>query len=92
VEVKVADRNHPITAGLADFTIRDETYNRLYVAPEVHVLLTTSHPKNDSAVAWTHQYGKSRVFFFQLGHDSKAWKCPSFPQVVARGIRWAAGR
>jgi uncharacterized protein len=92
MKVTVADRNHPITRGLADFTIHDETYCRFYVAPDAHILLTTSNPKNDPAIAWTHEYGKSRVFYFQLGHDSKAWACPAYPEILARGIRWAAGK
>jgi uncharacterized protein len=90
--VAVADRQHPITRGLADFAIHDEVYNHYYVAPEVRVLLTTNHPKNDPKMAWTHEYGKSRVFYFQLGHDSQAWKNPVYPEILSRAIRWAAGK
>jgi type 1 glutamine amidotransferase len=32
------------------------------------------------------------VFFLMLGHDSKAWKNPNYPEILSRGIRWAAGR
>ena len=92
LRVTVADREHPITRGLADFTIHDEVYNHFYVAPDVHVLLTTDHPKNDSKIAWTHEFGKSRVFYLQLGHDSQTWKNPVYPEILARGIRWAAGK
>jgi type 1 glutamine amidotransferase len=62
------------------------------VAPDVKVLLTTDHPKNDPKIAWVKEYGKSRVFFLMLGHDSKAWKNPNYPEILSRGIRWAAGR
>ena len=92
LKIAVADREHPITRGLADFAIHDEVYNHCYVAPDVHVLLTTNHPKNDPQIAWAHEYGKSRVFYFQLGHDSQAWKNPAYPEILARGIRWAAGK
>ena len=92
IKVAVADREHPITRGLADFAIHDEVYNHCYVAPDVHVLLTTNHPKNNPQIAWVHEYGKSRVFYFQLGHDSQAWKNPAYPEILARGIRWAAGK
>jgi uncharacterized protein len=91
LKVAVADHEHPITRGLADFAIHDEVYNHYYVAPDAHVLLTTNHPKNDRTIAWAHEYGKSRVFYFQLGHDSQAWKNPAYPDVLMRGIRWAAG-
>ena len=92
MKIAVADRQHPLARGLADFTIHDEVYNHCYVAPDVHILLTTNNPKNDPQIAWVHQYGKSRVFYFQLGHDSHAWKNPAYPDILARGIRWAAGK
>jgi uncharacterized protein len=92
MEVAVADPAHPITRGLADFAIHDEVYSHCFVAPDVHILLTTNHPKNDPAIAWTHEYGKSRVFYFQLGHDSQAWTNPAYPEILARGVRWAAGK
>jgi type 1 glutamine amidotransferase len=92
LQIAVADSSHPITRGLADFAIHDEVYNHCYVAPDVHILLTTNHPKNDRSIAWVHEYGKSRVFYFQLGHDSQAWKNPAYPEILSRGIRWAAGK
>ena len=92
LKVAVADHGHPITRGLADFAIHDEAYNHCYVAGDVDVLLTTNHPKNNPQIAWAHEYGKSRVFYLQLGHDSQTWKNPAYPEILARGIRWAAGR
>ncbi len=92
LNVAVADHQHPITRGLADFAIRDEVYNHCYVSPNVDVLLTTNHPKNNPQIAWAHEYGKSRVFYFQLGHDSQAWKNAAYPEILDRGIRWAAGK
>ena len=87
--IKVADKNHPITQGLSDFEIHDETYKDLYVAPNVQVLLTTDTPLGDPEIAWVTQYGKSPVFYLQLGHDSKAWKNPGFRKLLQNAIRWA---
>jgi type 1 glutamine amidotransferase len=92
IKVAVADRQHPITCGLADFTIHDETYCKFYVAPDVHVLLTTDHSKNDRQIAWVKQYGKSRVFYLQLGHDSQAWRNPAYSDILLRAIHWTTGR
>ena len=91
LKITVADRDHPITQGLDDFVIHDETYSNYYTSPDVKVLLKTDHPKNDPEIAWVHQYGKSRVFYLMLGHDSKAWANPAYPRLLLRGIRWAAG-
>ncbi len=92
LRIIVADPEHPITRGLKDFTIHDETYNNYYTAPDVRVLLKTDHPGNDPEIAWVHEYGKSRVFYLMLGHDSQAWKNPNYPKLLLRGIRWAAGK
>jgi len=92
LNIHVADKEHPITRGLTDFQIEDEVYGPFYTSPEIHVLLTTDHPQNNPEVAWTHQYGKSRVFYFMLGHGPKAWSHPNYSLILARGIRWAAGR
>jgi type 1 glutamine amidotransferase len=73
-----------------DFVIQDETYGKTYVSPNVHVLLTTSNPKNVRQFAWVTQYGKSRVVYFQAGHDAKAWQNPNFQEILNRSIHWAA--
>ena len=92
LDVKIADAEHPITRGLKDFTIHDETYCRYDTDPQAHVLLTTEHPKSDRELAWVTQYGASRVFTLQLGHDHLAYEHPTYRQLIARGIRWTAGR
>jgi len=92
IPVSIVDRNHPITKGLSNFTIHDETYGGYYVAPDVHVLLTTNHPKNTPQLAWATKYGASRVVYLMLGHDGKAYSNPNYPELVARSIRFVAGK
>jgi type 1 glutamine amidotransferase len=90
--VTVVDREHPITRGLKDFSIHDETYKDFYTVPTAKVLLKTDHPKNDPELAWVHRYGESPVFYLMLGHDSKAYQNPNYRELIHRGIRWAAGK
>ncbi len=90
LKVTVADKEHPITKGVEDFAIHDETYGPFYTAEGIHVLLRTDHPENNPVVAWTTSYGKSPVFYLMLGHDAHAYRNPSFQKLVAQGIRWAA--
>lgn len=90
--ITAVDKQHPITQGIGDFQIHDETYGGYYTAPGVHVLLKTDHPKNKPELAWVTEYGRSRVFYLMLGHDAKAYACPQFQQLVHQGIRWAARR
>ncbi len=89
IDAVIIDKNHPITKGLKDFTIHDETYGKYYVSSSAHLLMKTSHKKCNPEIAWTHKYGKSPVFYLMLGHDSKAWAHPSFKKILLQGIKWA---
>ncbi len=92
IDVKIADPDHPITCGLEDFRIHDETYRNYDTDPSVRVLLTTDHPQSDRELSWVKTYGNSRVVYLELGHDHLAYENPHFRTLIARGIRWAAGR
>ncbi len=92
LKVQVADKQHPITSGITDFEIDDETYGRFYTAPGIHVLLRTDHPQNNPVVAWTTQYGASRVVYIQFGHDRGAYDNPNYRRLVLKAILWASGK
>lgn len=90
--VHIADTKHPITRGLTNFAINDETYKQCWFADDNHVLLTTDEPTSDKTLASVRKYGKTHVCSMQLGHDSKAYANPAFRQLVAQSIRWCAGK
>ncbi len=90
LDITVVATDHPITRGVSDFSIHDETYGKYYVSPDVKVLLTTDHPKNNPQLAWTLTYGKSPVFYLMLGHDGKAYANPNYSKLIRQGIEWAA--
>jgi hypothetical protein len=92
IAVRVADRSHPITAGIQDFVIHDETYKLFDVAPEVHPLLTTTEPLSNDVIAWCKTYGSSRVVYIQCGHDHYAYENPNFQRLLRQAIQWAAKR
>jgi uncharacterized protein len=90
LKVQVAQRDHPITAGLNDFELVDETYQMNEPDAGSQILLTTAHPTSLKAQAWVRSFGLARVFSLVLGHDNQAWGNAGFEEVLARGIRWAA--
>ncbi len=90
IPVVIVATNHPVTAGLQDFTIHDEIYWGFRVGSEVTPLLTTSHPKSGKPLAWCRTERKSRVVYLQLGHDHLAYENPGYRQLVAQSIHWAA--
>ena len=90
-KVKVADPKHPVTAGIGDFEIHDETYRGYFVDPSVHVLLTTDEPSSGKVLAWAKTYENARVCYIQLGHDANAYSNPAYRKFIYQAIRWAAG-
>lgn len=86
----VADTNHPITRGLKDFEIHDETYKWFDVAADCHPLLTTTEPESNPVVAWSKTYEAARVVYLQSGHDHFAFENPNFRKLLQQAIRWAA--
>ena len=71
-------------------TIEDETYHGLWLDPEAHVLLTTTEPTSDRALAWWKTYAKARTCCIQLGHGPAIYSDPNYRQFVYQAIRWAA--
>lgn len=52
-------------------------------------LLTGTIPDHPAEpLAWTHQYGKSRVFYTSLGHEGD-FSLPAFQQLFTNAIFWA---
>ncbi len=90
MKVRIADRNHPITQGMEDFTINDESYKNVWHAGDNHVLLTTDEPTSDNALAWVRSYGRGKVCTIALGHDGTAYANPGFRKFVAQAIQWVA--
>ena len=92
INVYIADASHPITRGMSDFEINDETYKSCGFETSNHVLLTTDHPTSDKSIGWARRYGKARVCGIQLGHGPLGYANPNYRRLVTRAIRWTAGR
>lgn len=91
VTSRIVAPTHPIVAGLADWTMVDETYTMADPGDGSELLLTYDHPQSMHAIAWTRTFRQARVFCYQAGHDNVTWVEPCFREVLARGIAWAAG-
>jgi len=92
LNIRVAQPRHPITQGLSDWTMLDETYVVAEPDADSEIILYTDDPKSMRGIAWTRRFKNARVFCFQSGHDHHAYENPSFRHVISRGIQWAARR
>jgi type 1 glutamine amidotransferase len=89
-KLQVAAPNHPVTKGLQDFQIHDETYKLFDVLDGCQTLLTTDEPLSNKVVAWAKTYEGARVVYIQLGHDHFAYENPSYRQLLDQAIQWTA--
>ncbi|MBM4084512.1 MAG: ThuA domain-containing protein [Planctomycetes bacterium] len=90
--VQIADPQHPITKGLQDFDIEDETYKGYWVGPDVRVLLKVSHLECGEVVGWTKEHGQARVACMVLGHGPSAYGNANYRTLVQRAIQWVGKR
>jgi type 1 glutamine amidotransferase len=88
--VKVVNQKHPVTKGVADFEIFDETYKGYYVEDGVTPLLTTDEPSSTSTIGWAKKYGKSKIVVLQSGHDAPTFENPDFRKLLKQAIIWVS--
>lgn len=92
VAVHVEDKRHPITRGMSDFVIHDETYKKCSFENDNRVLLTTDNPHGDKPICWVRKYSKANVCYLQLGHDKHAYTNENYQKLIHRSIQWSAGK
>ncbi|RJP35488.1 MAG: ThuA domain-containing protein [Candidatus Omnitrophota bacterium] len=91
-EVRVVNREHPITKGLDHFLITDELYFCLVGSPKIDVLLTahSTVTNQDEPMGFALSYQSGRVFHTPLGHDGISFRAPGFAPLLQRACEWAA--
>ena len=91
-EVKVIDKENPITKGLDNFQTDDELYAKLQGTGEIHELVEADSDwsKKTEPLLFTLPYGQGRVVHNAFGHDRKALMNPSVQKIITRGAEWAA--
>jgi type 1 glutamine amidotransferase len=99
LELRVVDREHPVTQGLADFAMDDEAFFLLRQAPEMHALLESPLPTKDEVVpqAWAYETtlpgGRPyRSFVWMQGHYTARLMEPGNRDLILRAIAWAGRR
>ena len=92
-EVHIVDEEHPVTAGLEDFTTTDELWHNMVVNGPIHVLATAHSTRSgrNEPVAFVTDFGQGNCFNLVLGHDVAAMQSSGFRQLLTIGTRWAGG-
>jgi type 1 glutamine amidotransferase len=91
VAVALTGTAHPITEGLADFTVADELYCALDIAADAQVLAHATTPGVDAPqpVLTAREAGAGRAVWSALGHDTASITAPTHRALLARAARWA---
>lgn len=84
---------HPITAGAGPFTVWDELYGGLRLAPDAQVLATGSCREAPAPQpVLTAREGAGRAVWSGLGHDLTSFRAPPHLEMLTRAALWAARR
>jgi type 1 glutamine amidotransferase len=84
----IADKKHPVTRGVDDFDLLDETYQGYWVDPSARVLVTTSEKSSTPVIGWAKKYGKAKIVVLQSGHDRHTFSNSSFRKLLKQSVEW----
>ena len=93
-----AVKHFPPTITMADEYYLPKNYSRekIRVLQRLDISGFDPNPRyprtdGDYPVTWALMYGKGRVFFSSLGHDTKAWDNTDISRMYFEALRWALG-
>lgn len=97
--LKVTDRQHPATKGVAPTMRRaDEWYYFEDYNPEATLLVTLDPASigekdvNPNPVSWAHAFEGGRVFYTAMGHTPETYADRNFLNHLAGGLRWVTAK
>lgn len=87
---EVAICEHPLTSGIAGFSIVDEMYSNLQPVGERTSLATHTFDGRTHPLVWVREHGAARVAYDALGHHVESYDVPEHVLLLRRLARWAA--
>lgn len=89
VTVTMTGVQHPVVEGMTDFSVVDEVYGFLDLAPDVVALMTSEHGGAAHPLLWAREVQGGRVVYDALGHDLRSYASPEHRTLLQRAARWA---
>ena len=93
-----ATRHFPATMNMADEYYLPKNYSREQIRVLQSLDISGFAPNadytrtdGDYPVTWAMMYGKGRVFYSSLGHDTKTWDNSDVSRMYFEAIKWALG-
>ena len=92
-KVEVVNKEHPITAGVESYEIKDEQHWLHCDFDRVEILLISQGQDGRQSVSgWAHEYGKGRVVYLPNGHTLEIVRHPTFQKLLHNAARWLLRR
>lgn len=93
-EALIRVNEHPLTAGIDDFTIFDELYSFLRVRTSVQVLAAHWRDADQHPLIWVRESDKAygRAAYDALGHDARSFTSTEHLAMLGRLIDWLSGQ
>ncbi len=80
--------DHPLSTGIAPFTLKDEHYFMALDDPQADVFMTTSSMNGEQPGGWRRDVGDGRVAVLTPGHNLEVWLDPSYQVILSNCLRW----
>ena len=91
--VEVVDRSHPITRGVADFSVADEQHTPEFEAAKVQLLLRNrSDDGRVAAAGWVHEPGRGRLCHLANGHTRESLLNSEYQRLLRNAVNWCLRR
>ena len=88
-DVKVVASDHPITAGVEDYSITDEQHFLWFDYDRVELLLKSQGEDGKEAPAgWAYEYGQGRVVYLANGHTLDVLQHTMVQRLLHNATRW----
>lgn len=82
---------HPLSAGISPFTLKDEHYFMALDDSQADVFMTTRSAHGEQHGAWRRMEGSGRVIVLTPGHNLEVWLHLSFQSLILNSLRWCGG-
>jgi type 1 glutamine amidotransferase len=88
VRARPVSAAHPVTDGVAPFTVNDEVYHGLALEPDVVGLLEADAGEGPQPLVWAREVGRGRVVYDALGHDAASICEPEHRRLLRQAGAW----
>jgi len=92
IDVRVTDREHPVTQGLPEhFEAHSELYESTPLAADCHLLAMAREKGTETEYpsVWTRKYGDGRVVTILPAHWPDTYRSPHFQKLIVQSVKWA---